>query len=99
MTTKRPPVTADPWAQPAPLPPETPEETRRLALQSLKNQQLFADIFDDLLHKHRGRFVLIHGDQQILIGDDPLELEASLGEDYRETAVCMPIAPWWTELE
>ena len=100
MTTEQQPAAiADPWAKPAPLPHETPEETRRIAQRSLKNQQLFVDLFDDLLKEHRGRWLLIYGDRQVAIGDDPVEMKNALSDDERKTVVCVRIAPWSLEYE
>ena len=98
MTTEQRPTAADPWAKPVPLPPETPEETRRIALQLRKNSEFFDQLFDDLLDKQRGRFVMVYGDRQVLTGDDPRKTEDSLSETERETALCLPLSSWWLEL-
>lgn len=100
MTTEQHPTAADPWAKPTPLPPETPEEIRRIALQLRKNSEFFDQLFDDLLDKQRGRFLLVYGDQQFRIYDDILaliEAKQALSKDDRTTAIGMRIAPWWPE--
>ena len=100
MTTEQHPTAADPWAKPVPLPPETPEETRRIALQLRKNSEFFDQLFDDLLDKQRGRFLLVYGDRQFRIYDDILaliEANQALSKDDRNTAIGMRIAPWWPE--
>ena len=103
MTTKQQPtVTGDPWAKPAPLPYESPEEIRRIAVQSLKNQEFFDQIFDDLIKEHRGRILLVYGDQQFRICEDMFEAlaaEDALSEHDRKTVVRMRLVPWWPEYE
>ena len=102
MTTEQRPTVADPWAKPVPLPPETPEETRRIALQLRKNSEFFDQLFDDLLDKQRGRFLLVYGDRQFRIYEDILaliEAKQALSKDDRNTAIGMRIAPWWPEYE
>ncbi len=103
MTTEQQPaVTGDPWAKPAPLPYESPEEIRRIAVQSLKNQEFFDQIFDDLIKEHRGRILLVYGDQQFCIYDDmfaALAAEDALSEHDRKTVVRMRLVPWWPEYE
>ena len=103
MTTEQQPaVTSDPWAKPAPLPYESPEEIRRIAVQSLENQEFFDQIFDDLIKEHRGRILLVYGDRQFRICEDmfaALAAEDALSEHDRKTVVCMPLVPWWPEYE
>ena len=95
MTTESATFTGDPWAKPAPRPPETREETARIARRARKNMAHLDEIFDDLLEQHRGRLVIVYGDCQILIGDDGYEMEQSLTEDERKGLVCLPITTWW----
>ena len=103
MTTEQQPaVTGDPWAKPAPLPYESPEEIRRIAVQSLENQEFFDQIFDDLIKEHRGRILLVYSDRQFRICEDMFEAlaaEDELSEHDRKTVVCMPLVPWWPEYE
>ena len=103
MTTEQQPaVTGDPWAKPAPLPYESPEEIRRIAVQSLKNQEFFDQIFDDLITEHRGRILLVYGDRRFCIYDDMfavLAAEDALSEHDRKTVVRMRLVPWWPEYE
>ncbi len=103
MTTEQQPaVTGDPWAKPAPLPYESPEEIRRIAVQSLENQEFFDQIFDDLIEEHRGRILLVYGDRQFCIYDDmfaALAAEDALSEHDRKTVVRMRLVPWWPEYE
>ena len=103
MTTEQQPaVTGDPWAKPAPLPYESPEEIRRIAIQGHKNLEFFDQIFDDLIKKHRGRILLVYGDRQFRICEDmfaALAAEDALSEHDRKTVVCMPLVPWWPEYE
>ena len=102
MTTEQPAVTGDPWAKPAPLPYESPEEIRRIAIQGHKHLEFFDQIFDDLIKEHRGRILLIYGDRQFRICEDmfaALAAEDALSEHDRKTVVCMPLVPWWPEYE
>lgn len=103
MTTEQQPAaTGDPWAKPAPPPYESPEEIRRIAVQSLKNQEFFDQIFEDLIKKHRGRILLVYGDQQFRICADMFEAlatEDALSEHDRKTVVRMRLVPWWPEYE
>ena len=103
MTTEQQPaVSGDPWAKPAPLPYESPEEIRRIAIQGHQNLEFFSEIFDDLLKEHRGRILLIHGDQQVRIYADMFEAlaaEDALSEHDRKTVVRMRLVPWWPEYE
>ena len=57
------------------------------------------NIFDDLLRDHYGKYVMIYGDQQVVIVDNLVELEAVLDEDYRENKMIRPIVPWLTDPE
>lgn len=103
MTTEQQPAaTGDPWAKPAPPPYESPEEIRRIAIQLLKNQEFFDQIFEDLIKKHRGRILLVYGDQQFRICADMFEAlaaEDALSEHDRKTVVRMRLVPWWPEYE
>ena len=69
-------------------------------LQIRKNSEFFDQLFDDLLDKQRGRFLLVYGDQQFRIYEDILaliEAKQALSKDDRNTAIRMRIAPWWPE--
>ena len=95
MTTQHSPVASDPRAKPALRPPETREETARIARRARKNMAHLNEIFDDLLEQHRGKLVIVYGDCQVLIGDDRYDLEQDLTEDERKGLVCLPITTWW----
>ena len=98
MTTESATFTGDPWVKPAPRPPETPEERKeagRRQRQAYDNLRYMDEIFDDLLKEHRGRLVAVYGDHQVLIGDDGYEMEQSLTQEERDTAVFSPISKWW----
>ena len=97
MTTKRRTLANDPWLKPLPRPQETPEQIGRIERQNHQNLELFADILHDLVREHRGKWVAIHGDRQIRIGDGYQELLDSLPEAERKHALCEMIVPWWTE--
>ena len=95
MATQRSTIASDPGAKTAPPPPETREETARIAHRARKNMAYLNEIFDDLLEQHRGRLVIVYGDCQVLIGDDRYDLEQDLTEDERKGLVCLPITTWW----
>lgn len=98
MTTEQQP-TAPPvlGSLPPSLRNETREETRRLERQALKNMELLDNIFDDLLRDHYGKYVMIYGDQQVVIVDNLVELEATLGEEDRKNAMLFAIVPQITD--
>ena len=79
------------------LPPslrnETREETRRLERQALKNMEFCDKIFDDLLRDHYGKYLMIYGDQQFVIADNLVKLEAALSEEDRKHAMLFAIVP------
>ena len=95
MTTQRSALAHNPQAKPASTPPETREETARIARRARENMAHLDEIFDDLLEQHRGRLVIVYGDCQVLIGDDRYDLEQDLTEDERKGLVCLPITTWW----
>ena len=85
MTTKPPTIAAESGAE-------------QLDLQGAQNEAHLVQIFSDLLREHPGRFVMIYGDRQVLIGDAPRKMEDSLSEKERETALCLPLSSWWLEI-
>lgn len=95
MTTQRPTIANESWAEPESVPPETREETARIARRARDNMAHLDEIFHELLEQHRGRLVMVYGDRQVLIGDDGYEMEQSLTEDERKGLVCLPISTWW----
>ena len=79
-------------------PTGNPEEAAQVDRQGSQNEAHLVEIFNDLLDKHLGRFVMVYGDRQVLIGDDPRKMEDSLSEAERETAFCLPLSSWWLEI-
>ena len=67
-------------------PTDASEETRRRWQQRERNAAHFLTIWDDLHQRHPGKFVVIWGDRQVLIGDDPLALREQLPEAERRNA-------------
>lgn len=82
----------------APPPTGNPGEAEQVDRQGSQNEAHLVEIFNDLLDKHLGCFVMVYGDRQVLIGDDPRKMEDSLSEAERETALCLPLSSWWLEL-
>ena len=95
MTTQRSTVANEPRAEPESVPPETREETARIARRARDNMAHLDEIFDELLEQHRGRLVIVYGDCQVLIGDDRYDMEQTLTDEERKGLVCMPITTWW----
>ena len=95
MTAKPSTIAAESEAAP---PTENPEEEAQVDRQGSQNEAHLVEIFNDLLDKHLGRFVMVYGDRQVLIGDAPRKMEDSLSEAERETALCLPLSSWWLEL-
>ena len=85
MTAKPPTIAAESGAE-------------QLDLQGSQNEAHLVEIFNDLLREHPGRFVMVYGDRQVLIGDDPRKMEDTLNEEERETALCLPLSSWWLEI-
>ena len=96
MTAKHPTIAAESGA--APPPTGNPEEAEQVDRQGRQNEAHLVEIFNDLLDKHLGRFVMVYGDRQVLIGDAPRKMEDSLSEAERETALCLPLSSWWLEI-
>ena len=96
MTAKPSTIAAETGAVPSRT--ETLEEAEQLDRQGSQNEARLVEIFNDLLREHPGRFVMVYGDRQVLIGDDPRKMEDSLSEEARETAICLPLSSWWPEI-
>ena len=96
MTAKPSTIAAESGAVPPPT--DTPEEAEQLDQQGSRNEAHLVEIFIDLLREHPGRFVMVYGDRQVLIGDDPRKMEDSLSKEERETALCLPLSSWWLEI-
>lgn len=96
MTAKPSTIAAESGAVPSPA--ETPEDAEQLDRQGSQNEAHLVEIFSDLLREHPGRFAMVYGDRQVLIGDDPRKMEDSLSEKERETALCLPLSSWWLEI-
>ena len=86
MTTERQPQS--PKSQPRPVIAEASEETRRRWRQNERNTEHYLAIWDELHQQHPGKFVVIWGDRQVLIGDDPLTLHEQLPEGELRNALC-----------
>lgn len=53
----------------------------RLFAQGARNRDYFWERRDDLLREHRGKWAIVYGDCQLLIGDDRAELRRRLAID------------------
>ena len=96
MTAKPSTIAAESGAVPPSA--ETPEDAEQLDRQGSRNEAHLVEIFSDLLREYPGRFVMVYGDRQVLIGDDPRKMEDSLSEKEQETALCLPLSSWWLEI-
>ena len=85
MTSERQPQL--PKSQPRPVTGKASEETRRRWRQRESNTEHYLAIWDELHQQHPGKFVLIWGDRQVLISDDPLALHDQLPEDELRNAL------------
>ena len=69
--------------------PIDPDELTRLFEQHERNRDYFYSRRDELFRDHRGKYVIVYDDDQLLIGDDLLQMCNSLAPEA--------LAPAFTE--
>ncbi len=85
------------WKPIKPAPPvsfdESPQELRRRHVQAERNWNYLHEIWDELLRDHRGKWLVIWGDQHLLIGDEPADVLNDLPGVERSHCLFRVIAP------
>lgn len=61
--------------------PIDPDELTRLFEQHERNRDYFYSRRDELFRDHRGKYVIVYGDDQMMIGEDFLELRRQIDLD------------------
>lgn len=69
------------------------ESSRRLGRQLDDNLGYTLEVWEELLGKHRGQWIMVWGERQVLIGDDIHEMLASVPESVRAECLARFIAP------
>jgi trehalose/maltose hydrolase-like predicted phosphorylase len=69
------------------------ERSRRLGRQLDDNLGYTLEVWEELLQKHKGQWIMVWGERQVLIGDDIHDMLASVPESVRPECLARFIAP------